>query len=71
MINLEAKTIQIGDSSHPIVTFEVWFRIPTGLTSKIDLAIAKCVELEMDPRVCIIAIPVAVASDSIYEELPR
>lgn len=71
MINLETKTIQIGNTSHPITSFEVWFRIPTGLTSKIDLAISRCVELDMDPRVCIIAIPVAIASDSIYEELPR
>lgn len=71
MINLESKTIQIGEKPYPIVRFEVWFRTPVGLTSDIDLAIKRCQELDLDPRLCIVATSVAIATDSIYEELIR
>lgn len=71
MINLETKTIQIGATEHPIASFEVWFRIPTGLTSNINLAITRCQEMDLDPRTCIVAIPVAVATEKVYEEMPR
>lgn len=71
MINYENNTIQIGAKEHPIVSYEVWFRIPTGLTSSREIAVARCNELDFNPQTMIVAIPVAVASDQIYEELNR
>ena len=70
MVNLEAGTINLGDKEWPITSFEVWFRIPVGLTKSRSAAVERCRELDFDPRMCIIAVAVAVTAEpSVYEEL--
>lgn len=71
MINLKDRTIQIRDKVYPIIKFDVWFRTPVGLTADLELAVRRCEECDFDPIMTIVAVPVAVGPDSIYEELTR
>lgn len=70
MVNLADRTIQLASKLHPMVNIEVWFRTPVGLNANLDIAVEKCKQNDWDTQ-CIVAVPVAIGPDGIYEELVR
>jgi hypothetical protein len=68
MVDLVKSEIRVGDRVSPIVEFRVWFRTPFGLTASLPEAIAETSELG-DSRLMIVAVPVAIGQDGIYEVL--
>lgn len=70
MIDLVTRTIAIGDKVEPIKSFECWFRIPFGICSRLENAIAKCEEQQWDANTAIVPVSVAVGS-TLYEEIGR
>lgn len=68
MINLEDKTIILNNKTSSISKFEVWFRIPIGITEDLDVAITKCREFDWDPKFTIVPVVIAWSDDGNYEE---
>ena len=67
MINL---TKNLKDFSK-IMKWDVWFVTPFGLATSLDQAVARCIESDLDPEMCIKPVPVALAEDGSYELVAR
>lgn len=70
MIDYSESIIVLDGKIEPVKHFEVWFRTPTGLYSKLDKAQEDCEKHEWNPNTVIAPVCVAVGS-TIYEELNR
>lgn len=55
-----------GEVNERIKRWDVWFQTPFGLCTTLDEAVAKVKELDMNPNMVIIPIPIAV-SESTHE----
>ncbi len=67
MVLLDQKLIVLGGKSEPVLTWEVWWATPLGLTKDLDEALE--MQEKLDTKVdAIRAVPVAV-SETMYEPL--
>lgn len=65
MVNLGARTIQLGGKEYPITSFEVWWFLPgLGLFKNMDDAV------NQKGGSMIIPTPVAVSNHGMYEVIP-
>lgn len=71
MFHLTNKTLTFDSKPLPIKQFTVWFITPMGLIERIDDAIEKCKESDMDPELCIVPVPVAIDEAGRYEVIVR
>jgi hypothetical protein len=70
MIDFVTRTIAIGDKNEPIKSFEVWFRTPFGICSRLENAMKQCEAQQWDANTVIVPVSVAVGS-TLYEEIGR
>lgn len=66
MVDLKANTITQGDLTEQILRFTVVFMTPFGWASNLSEAVTKCESVDLDPRTCVILVPMAV-SDRLSE----
>lgn len=68
MYSLKNRTI----NNRPIEKFEVWFQVPfAGLMRSIDDAIQACLDQDLNPDMCVVSVPVAIAEEGDYEVIIR
>ena len=65
MIDFKSKQINLGQVSHEITDFEVWFQTPKGTSTTLHEALKVCEDLGLDPELSIRPVPVAVSCDPI------
>jgi hypothetical protein len=68
MIDLQQGVITHDGVAHPIKSWAVWWRTPTGLFQQLEAAIMDAEQSEF-PITMIRSIPVAIG-DGVYEERP-
>ena len=59
MIDLVENNITQGNNTEQIERWEVWFITPFGLTPDCQQAVQRLQSVDLDPRTCMKAIPVA------------
>lgn len=71
MYNLVEKTITLDGHTEPIVRFEVWFQTPVGLCTNVDIAVQALESMDFDPRISMVPVTVAIASNTLYEVMSK
>lgn len=67
MINLVDKIVELKDSKGNITSFEVWWVTPFGMFDKLDEAIVRLKEIDLDPNLILKPIVVAICDNGLYE----
>ena len=72
MLNLKKGVIKKPrGEEQPIEEWVVWFSTPYGLFETAAEASTRCEDGDLDPELCVMPVPVAVAEDGAYEVVVR
>lgn len=64
-IDLLSQTIEFEGVAYQIQEWTIWYMTPFGLYQELDKAVKRV--SDMDPNLTVIPVPVAIASDRIFE----